>query len=119
MFYLAREFFGRVEFIDTWGLATHHLHDVRDEPDLESSQRGLRIRLGDFFELTRGAAGARVQAGSRLRHLSDVGDNAALWLRECAEHHRCGSRDDSWPGVPLNIAEIIRWISSQRSRRAL
>jgi len=53
MYYLAKEFYGRIEFVDSWGLATEHLHHVKDELGLESTGQGLELRLGKFFEATR------------------------------------------------------------------
>jgi hypothetical protein len=56
MFYLAKDFYGRVEFVDTWGLATRHLHRVRDELQLQSTRQGLKLKLGKFFARTQGLA---------------------------------------------------------------
>jgi hypothetical protein len=48
-YYLAKRFYGRVEFVDRFGLSTTHLSRVGDELDLRSGPQGLWLPMERFF----------------------------------------------------------------------
>jgi hypothetical protein len=49
-YYLAMEFYGRVEFVDRFGLSTPHVVDARKELGLRSSSSGVVLSVREFFE---------------------------------------------------------------------
>jgi hypothetical protein len=49
-YYLAVEFYGRVEFVDRFGLSTPHVVEARDELGLGSSSSGVVLSMRRFLE---------------------------------------------------------------------
>jgi hypothetical protein len=50
-YYLAKEFYGRVEFVDRFGLSTTHLCRVRDELGLRSGRTGFKLSMDRYLTL--------------------------------------------------------------------
>jgi hypothetical protein len=49
-YYLAKRFYGRVEFVDRFGISTTHLSRVRDELGLRPGPHGLSLPMNRFFD---------------------------------------------------------------------